>query len=481
MNPQFEYSYLELPPILYSKVKPEPISSPTLILFNKSLARKMGWEVSNPQDYTLLLSGQDPEVARHCFAQAYAGHQFGHFTVLGDGRACMLGEVVDPNGNRLDIQLKGSGKTPYSRSGDGKATLKAMLREYLMSETLFYLGIPTSRSLSVVVTGEVVQREKLHHGAILARVMKSHIRIGTFEFARFLGSDPQNLQILLDYTLKRLYPELLPSSEPALDLLKKMAEMLSHRVVDWMRVGFIHGVLNTDNIALSSETFDYGPCAFMNTYDPKTVFSSIDSRGRYAFAKQPEIMHWNLAQLANALLPLIDPNADSAVEKAQDVLNSFNSLYTTQWYAMMMNKVGIKPGNNPKAYKLIDDLLQLMHQHNMDYTLTFASFRNDVEPDMEFLNPEPLKVWNVNCNALLDQMGETPEEQQKRIRVSNPLLIARNVHVEKALDEASEGDFKRFNALLNALSNPYEFSPNTRDFMYFNPAYDRQYQTFCGT
>jgi len=328
MKFNFDNTYLALPGELFTVCPPTPVSQPQLVAFNDSLANELGLSTSNiqPDELADIFSGNVLPEGAASLAQAYSGHQFGHFSRLGDGRALLLGEQITPDGRRYDLQLKGSGPTPYSRRGDGLATLSAMLREYLISEAMHALGIPTTLSLAVVVTGEPVYREQVQPGAVLTRVAKSHIRVGTFEHISQFSS-VETLKVFTEYVLKRHYPELLQTENPVLSFLQKVIEKQTDLIVSWMRVGFIHGVMNTDNMAVSGETIDYGPCAFMNAYKPETVFSSIDTGGRYAFGNQPEMALWNLTRLAESLLPLIDTDIKKAIAKAEDVLNSFQHLF----------------------------------------------------------------------------------------------------------------------------------------------------------
>jgi uncharacterized protein YdiU (UPF0061 family) len=343
----FNNSYQSLGESFFEWVKPTPVQSPGLLLFNQLLANELGLPVdlseSTASELEQIFSGNQLAEGSEPMAQAYAGHQFGYFTMLGDGRAILLGEHITPSLQRFDIQLKGSGPTPYSRRGDGRATLKAMLREYLISESMHGLGIPTSRSLAIVKSGEKVYREEIQDGAILTRIMQSHIRVGSFEYVNHYLTK-EDLKAYTNYTLARHYP-LAAVENPALSLLKEVLIQQVHLIVHWMRVGFIHGVMNTDNMSIAGETFDYGPCAFMNGYDPAKVFSSIDTNGRYAFANQPGIAHWNLSCLANALLPIIHDNQEEAVELAKEVLNLFPDLYTQAYTAMMGAKIGFSKIN----------------------------------------------------------------------------------------------------------------------------------------
>ena len=411
-------------------------------------------------------------------AQAYAGHQFGHFTMLGDGRAILLGEKMTANGERVDIQLKGSGQTPYSRRGDGRATLYSMLREYLISEAMHHLGIPTTRSLAVTTTGEKVFRGEMHDGAVLTRTATSHIRVGTFEYARRFCSS-EELQTLTSYTINRHYPELNDSENPVLDLLQAVMNRQIDLVVNWMRVGFIHGVMNTDNMSIAGETIDYGPCAFMNVYNPRTVFSSIDVQGRYDFNNQSIITLWNLTIFANTLLPMISDDPKVAVELAEGVLGSFKEKFAKHWYKMMYQKLGIlKPNQEDKD--LVDDLLVLMEKKKLDYTQTFLSLQPDQGYEPVLSNDQEFKEWRQrwkDAHIRSDQTGPSLDFMNQ----TNPKVIPRNHWVEHALNQAVLGNNEPYEQLLQMLSNPYGQHPNDLKFHQIPDGFDARYQTFCGT
>ncbi|MFW5793678.1 MAG: protein adenylyltransferase SelO [Bacteroidota bacterium] len=475
----FENTYKTLPPVFYSIVKPEVMQNPSVFVFNNVLKKELGINEVPHEDFSQILSGNKLPDNSDPLAQAYAGHQFGHFTMLGDGRAILLGEHISPEGKRFDIQLKGSGKTPYSRGGDGKATLKAMLREYLMSEAMHYLGIPTSRSLAVVKTDNPVYRETPKKGAVLTRVMSSHIRIGTFEYARYFGSN-EDIQAITNYTINRHFPELSDTDNPALELLDKVMRLQIDLVVDWMRVGFIHGVMNTDNISICGETFDYGPCAFMNNYKPETVFSSIDSFGRYSYENQAKILKWNIAKLAEAILPLIHSDEDKAVSLATNKINQFDSIYSEKYYRMMFAKIGIK---NPKAgdSNLLDELMSIMLTCNADYTNTFNILHIDnFHYENSRLN-EALIPWKEKWKKRTARSIGGEKYATSIMKENNPVLIPRNIHIEEALELADKGDLSKFNTLLNLLQHPYEYKKEIKDFLYADSGFDETYQTFCGT
>ena len=380
---QLENSYADLPKQFYTRIKPTPVNKPNLVIFNKALSKELGIDL--PDDKELLaqiFSGNKLPKKAKPISQAYAGHQFGHFSILGDGRAHLIGEQISPNAKRFDIQFTGSGPTPYSRNGDGRAALGPMLREYIISEAMNSLKIPTTRSLAVVKTGENIQRETLLQGAILTRVASSHIRVGTFQYIAARQKEDE-LKTLLDYTIDRHYPEIKNSNTQALDLLNLLMERQCDLVVNWMRVGFIHGVMNTDNVTISGETIDYGPCAFMDTYDPKTVFSSIDHQGRYSFANQPIITQWNLARLAETILPLISDKHEHALKLAEEAINTFADLYQNKWLDMMRLKIGLLTKENEDK-DLISELLDVMQKHKADFTNTFRLLSEDALPDEEF-------------------------------------------------------------------------------------------------
>ena len=481
MNPfNFNNTYLSLPPSFYSLVKPSTLNQAEMVLLNSNLAQALDISLDNKKALEDVLFGNDDTVNNYSFAQAYAGHQFGGFTMLGDGRAIVLGEHVDNKLNRYDIQLKGGGRTPYSRGGDGKATLKAMLREYLMSESMHYLGIPTSRSLAVVSTGETVFRETAHQGAFVVRIMKSHLRIGTFEFASYLVGE-ENLKALLDYTIHRLYPHLIKSDNNALAFLDTVIAKQLNLVAQWMRVGFIHGVMNTDNIAITGETFDYGPCAFMNVYNPNTVFSSIDTGGRYAFGNQPNIIKWNLIKLAQALLPLVDEDQKTAVTLVQKAFENFDSTWFDVYYDTMLNKLGIENKTIQDRF-LVDELLQIMNQLQLDYTNTFLSLSYEIDGVTNFSNDKVFINWKEKWLQRVANNSNGLETAKAIMQENNPVFIPRNDKVEHALEAACNGDFGSYNLLLNVISKPYSYNKNYDSFLAApNKNFETSYKTFCGT
>lgn len=461
---------------LFSEQSPQKVSQPRMALFNKVLAEELGIaeNFSDKSKTLALLSGNEVAAGSQPIAQAYAGHQFGHFNRLGDGRAVLLGEVETPRG-LFDIQLKGSGRTPYSRRGDGRATYYSMLREYLISEAMYALGIPTTRSLAVVKTGENVFRETANEGAILTRVAASHIRVGTFEYAHFLGKEG-DLEALLKYTIDRHYPELGEEENPALALLEKVMMKQKELVIAWLRTGFIHGVMNTDNMAISGETIDYGPCAFMNQYHPETVFSSIDTQGRYAFANQPNIAYWNLSVFANALLPLIDKEEKKAAEKAEEVLGKFPDAFSKGYFEMMSNKLGIL---NPMDVdlELIKECLRQLMRYKVDYTNFFTELRRGGELINELRQKESFDKWYGKWEAARTRNGSISGSEALMAK-TNPVIIPRNHLVENVLDEAVSENLQPFRDFMEELAHPYDDSVPMQKI----PAdIDKDYQTFCGT
>jgi len=480
INWRLENTYATLPEVFYSLQHPISVANPKMICYNETFADELGLNFLNKEDRDVaaFLSGNKIPNESKPLAQAYAGHQFGHFNMLGDGRAILLGEHIAPNGKRYDIQLKGSGQTPYSRRGDGRATLYSMLREYLISEAMHHLGIPTSRSLAVVSTGENVIREVIQEGGILTRIAASHIRVGTFEYARNYGSI-EDLQALTNYTIQRHYPEISDADNPALELLRTMMDKQINLVVHWMRVGFIHGVMNTDNMSIAGETIDYGPCAFMNAYNPGTVFSSIDTRGRYAYGNQPFITKWNLAIFANALLPLISENQDQAVSLAQEVIEEFQNKFSDVWYSMMLGKLGII-NSEEKDKELVDVLLSLLENNKADYTQVFIALQQAENSELPIFKEADFKEWMEQWKSAYSRNNQQKEGLALMNKL-NPKVIPRNHWVENVLVTAVEGDLTPFNQLLETLSKPYETHSDALQFQQIPEGFDANYQTFCGT
>jgi uncharacterized protein YdiU (UPF0061 family) len=463
-NWNFENSYLELPDIFYSKTKAENFPKLELILKNKDLMNTLN---INHENFDNLLLDTINNKQLNSFSQAYAGHQFGHFTILGDGRATLLGEHINNNKERFDIQLKGSGKTPYSRNGDGKGTLKSMLREYIVSEAMHNLNIKTTRSLAILNTGQKIRRETFEDGGVLVRVAKSHIRVGTFQLAS-LSKKQSDIKELLEYSINRLYPELLNEDDKYLKFFEKITIEQMNLILDWQRVGFVHGVMNTDNMSLSGETIDFGPCAFLDEYNPNKVFSSIDKNGRYAFSNQPKIALWNLARLAETFLHLVDSKEEIAIKKIEYILKKSETTFQDKWLEMMKNKIGIN-GNHEKDNELIKELLDLMHIFKLDYTNTFVLIRNNTLKKFDFMLDW---VSKLNQRKKLNKNIEAKN--------SNPMIIPRNHIVEKVLNESTNGNFKNLNKFITLLKKPYE-SSIPEEYIAEPTNEEKVYQTFCGT
>jgi uncharacterized protein YdiU (UPF0061 family) len=477
----FDNTYAKLPDDLLVKQAPIPVKSPKLIILNKGLSKDLNLDFTNIREENLsqLFSGNLLPTGSESIAQAYAGHQFGHFTMLGDGRAVLIGEHISKNGNRYDIQFKGSGKTPFSRSGDGRAALGPMLREYIISEAMHGLGVATTRSLAVVKTGENVIRETHLPGAVLTRIATSHIRVGTFQYIAATQKE-QNLKILFDYVINRHYPNIKNSKNQALDLLKTIMNVQINLVIEWMRIGFIHGVMNTDNVSISGETIDYGPCAFMDTYKPETVFSSIDQQGRYAFSNQPKIIKWNLARFAECIITLIDDNKDKAIEVATETINSFEKIYEEKWLNMMRDKLGLF-GEDINDRILITELLTWMNSNKADYTNTFCFLMNEKFSINEIYNDEKFTIWKEKWNNRLKLNNNSQEKYLKLMRSVNPMVIPRNHKVEEALESANNGDIKPTKNLIKVLEKPYLNQKNISEYQRPNLINNKKYQTFCGT
>ena len=478
---RFDNSYSKLPDTFKEEVKPTPVNKPEIVIVNNDLAKELNLDFSkiNSKDLAQIFSGNLLPDEAKTIAQAYAGHQFGHFTMLGDGRAVLLGEHLVNKNDRFDIQFKGSGKTSFSRRGDGRAALGPMLREYVISEAIHALNIPTTRSLAVVKTGEKIVREELLQGAVLTRVASSHIRVGTFQYIA-AKQNIKNLQILVDYTIDRHYPEIKSSDNRILDLLNLVMDKQCQLVVNWMSVGFIHGVMNTDNMTISGETIDYGPCAFMDQYDPKTVFSSIDQFGRYSFENQPRITKWNLARFAECIVNLIDSDEDRAIKVATETINNFEKIYENKWLNMMRNKLGLF-GEDKNDKKLISDLLDWMKNNKADYTNTFCYLMKTNYIEDQIFEDENFKKWQERWYKRL-KINNTPEEKYfDLMRSINPTVIPRNHKVEEALKAANENNFELFNDLLKVLKSPYNSKANISEFQKPPPYTDKKYQTFCGT
>ena len=480
INWNFNNTYFNLSKPFREDTDPIPVRNPELVLLNKKLASSLNLDFSksNNKDLSEIFSGNSLPNGSNSIAQAYAGHQFGHFTMLGDGRAVLIGEHTTKSNTKYDIQFKGSGKTSFSRNGDGRAALGPMLREYIISEAMSSLNIPTTRSLAVVKTGEEVFREKILQGAVLTRVALSHIRVGTFQYISSRQKEDE-LKTLFDYTIDRHFPEIKKNKNQALSLLNLLIDIQCDLVVNWMRVGFVHGVMNTDNMTISGETIDYGPCAFMDVYDPKTVFSSIDRIGRYAYCNQPAITKWNLARFAECLLPLIDKDNDEAIKIATNSINSFEEKYENKWMSMMRNKLGLF-GIHDKDKPLILDLLTWMHQKKADYTNTFCHLMNNNKKKNNLYEDKHFAIWKKRWQQRLSQNNNSLEKSLELMRKNNPLVIPRNHKVEEVLEAAEKGDLKPINKILEILDQPYSDNKDLSEYQ--NPSLSsKKYETFCGT
>ncbi len=480
LNWNFDNSYSRLPDSFKETIDPVKVKKPELVLFNKDLAKNIDLDFSNikNEELSALFSGNLLPKNSNSIAQAYAGHQFGHFTMLGDGRAVLIGEHLSKNKKRYDIQFKGSGKTAFSRNGDGRAALGPMLREYIISESMHHLNIPTTRSLAVVKTGESVMRDTELIGAILTRVASSHIRVGTFQYIAARKNEDE-LKMLLEHVIKRHYPNIDGADNKSIELLKIVLEKQVDLVVHWMRVGFIHGVMNTDNMSISGETIDYGPCAFMDVYDPKTVFSSIDRTGRYAYCNQPVITKWNLARFAECLITLIDKDQNNAIKIATEIINSFEKKYEEKWLNMMRDKLGLF-GDEKNDQSLILDLLTWMHEVKADYTNTFCHLMGEKIELKKYYEDKRFLNWMERWKNRLKLHNNSPEKYLQLMRSVNPLVIPRNHKVEEVLDSANQNDFRPITKLIEILAKPY--LQNQKIIEYQLPSNQKEkYQTFCGT
>jgi serine/tyrosine/threonine adenylyltransferase len=484
-NWTLESSYTALPEYFFSRIAPTPVKDPRVVVVNQALAQSLGLDLqqSGEQEQANLFCGNTLPKGATPIAQAYAGHQFGHFTMLGDGRAHVLGEKIALDGKRFDIQLKGSGRTPYSRQGDGRAALAPMLREYLISEAMHALGIPTTRSLAVVTTGEPVFRGTVLQGAILTRVAASHIRVGTFEYAAAV-EDGKGLKALADYAIKRHDPELFGYDNPYLSFLSAVITRQANLVAAWMHVGFVHGVMNTDNMTISGETIDYGPCAFMDRFAMDAVFSSIDHYGRYAFGNQVKIAPWNLARLAESLLPLLHEDRKKAIELAETAIEAFSAVFHTSWLSGMKSKLGLF-GEESGDLDLIQSLLEWMQKTRADYTKTFRDLTSETMPMTmpvgEAYSSPGFQQWHALWTARLLRNTKPLRSSLCLMQTSNPIIIPRNQHVENALEAAEAGDLTLFHALLEAVQNPYTDTNSNSLFRTAALNAIGNYQTFCGT
>ena len=477
----FDTTYTTLPKQFFSESEISKVPDPKTVIFNKELADNMGLDFSGCSDLDKanLFSGNQLPPGATPFSQAYAGHQFGYFTMLGDGRAHLLGEHIIPSGTRLDIQFKGSGRTAYSRNGDGKAALGPMLREYIISESLFNLGISTTRSLAVVSTGEPIMREMVLPGAILTRVASSHIRVGTFEFAA-AQSDKNVIKSLIEYTINRHYPSLINKDNKELSLIRLVMEKQVDLIVHWMRVGFIHGVMNTDNMTISGETIDYGPCAFMDTYDPNTVYSSIDHGRRYAYDNQPKVAQWNLARLAESILLGIESNIEKVLPVAEGIINEFSVVYKKKWLAMMGSKLGLfflRKGDE----KLIYELLDWMEKKNADFTKTFRDLSNATYPHSKIYDDNQFRQWFDRWQNRLKYNDRALQSAISLMKSVNPNIIPRNHIVDQVLKSADSGDFKPLSDLLIAIKEPYKERTSISKYENLPKPNEQILHTYCGT
>jgi len=479
---KFDNSYARLPETFFVRLNPLPVRAPNFIVFNAPLAQSLGLNPESLMDdegAAVFAGNKIPEGAEP-IAQAYAGHQFGYFTMLGDGRAVLLGEQITPRGERFDIQFKGSGRTPFSRNGDGRAALGPMLREYIISEALYALGIPTTRSLAVVTTGEPVFRETTLQGAILTRTAASHIRVGTFEYAA-ARSNPEGIRTLADYTIRRHFPDPASGGNPYLALLEAVMERQASLVARWLAVGFIHGVMNTDNMSLCGETIDFGPCAFLDAYDPNTVFSSIDHHGRYAYGRQPQIANWNLARFAETLLPLLHEDQQEAVSMATAAVSGFPDTFRRYWLAGMRAKLGL---SNQEAHDgaLVEELLGCMQRHGADFTNTFRELATGSLPEASVFRAPDFTQWFERWQARLKRQPHGWDAARRLMSAHNPAVIPRNHRVEEALAAAVErADLSVMQNLLDVLSRPYQDPPEEAGYHLPAPPSTQPYRTFCGT
>lgn len=478
---QLENTYSLLPQVLFVAAKPSTVLGPRLSILNERLAEELGINLAriSADAGAALFAGQDLSCGSQPIAQAYAGHQFGSFTMLGDGRAILLGELRMPSGTLVDVQLKGAGRTQFSRGGDGRAALGPMLREYLISEAMFALGIPTTRSLAVVTTGEPVYRESVKKGAILTRVAASHIRVGTFEYLAARRDEP-SLRLLADYSINRHYPELADAPQKYLEFLRAVIDRQAALIAKWQLVGFTHGVMNTDNMAISGETIDYGPCAFMNAYSPDTVFSSIDRAGRYAYGNQPAIGHWNLARFAETLLPLLREDQKEAIALASEILGEYPALFERYWLDGMRKKIGLQTAETGDV-ELIESLLQWMQTSRADFTNTFRDLSSEGSPDGDKYLDSDFQAWYSRWRARLEHEGRSCATVCTEMQSVNPSVIPRNHLVEEALSAAEDrDDLSVLHRLLAVLASPYAARTDLAPYQVPSPD-DGSYRTYCGT
>jgi len=478
----FDNSYAGLPDLFFKRAEPTPVEAPSLVVFNESLAESLGLDserLESDEGAAVFAGNHVPEGALP-IAMAYAGHQFGNFTMLGDGRAVLLGEHITPSGERKDIQLKGAGRTPFSRMGDGRGTLGPMLREYMISEAMHGLGVPTNRSLAVVTTGEPVKRETVLPGAIVTRVASSHLRVGTFEYAA-KGRSQEELRELADYAIERHYPWVKEHENPYLSFYEEVVKQQASLIAQWQLVGFIHGVMNTDNMTISGETIDYGPCAFMDTYDPQTVFSSIDVQGRYAYQNQPGIGQWNLSRFAESLLPLVHEDQDQGVEMLKEILFKYERYYYNHWLDGMRRKLGLH-NEEEQDSELVDEFLKLMKKHQADFTNSFRALTIGTSEEIAMACDQAFTKWYEKWQERLSRQEASEEDVHHMMKHANPSVIPRNHRVEEALDAAVEkGDYSVMERLMDVLSDPYAYTPEQEEYTTLPEPSGQPYQTYCGT
>lgn len=474
----FDNTYTRLPERFFERINPEPVSGPALIRINHALASDLGLELPEDEEkLAAIFTGNEIMDGSEPIAQAYAGHQFGHFAgPLGDGRAVLLGEVVNKRGERFDIQLKGSGRTRFSRNGDGRSPIGPVIREYVVSEAMHALGIPTTRALAITTTGEPVFRERSLPGGVFTRVAASHVRVGTFEYFAS-QKDEEAVQLLADYVIDRHYPEAREADNPYVALFEAVCRAQARLLAKWMCIGFIHGVMNTDNTAISGETIDFGPCAFMDHYNPQQVYSSIDHQGRYAYNNQPTIDRWNMACLGGCLIPLLHEETEQAHKVGEAVLDTFVAEFKEHYQGGMCRKIGLE--YREENFTLVSDLLGLMHRDHVDFTLAFRrlSEEDDVRFRELFSSNDDVAAWLSSWQVRLDD----PVAARKIMRTVNPAFIPRNHRVEQAIQAAEQGDFTLANRLIDILKTPYADQPEHAEYM--NPPEPGEivHQTFCGT
>ena len=477
----FDNSYGQLPANFYTRQALQPVTKPSLIKVNLDLAHQLGVDPTwlQTKDATQVFAGNTLLPGADPLATVYAGFQFGNWNPqLGDGRALLLGEVLTDTGQRFDLQLKGSGPTHYSRGGDGRSPLGPVLREYLVSEAMNALGVPTTRALAAVTTGEPVYREQQEPGGVLTRVASSHIRFGSFQY--FSGEQDQaSLRRLADYTIDRHYPDLQASEQPYLALLNQVIEQIAQLIAKWQCLGFIHGVMNTDNMLITGETIDYGPCAFMDTFKQATVYSAIDQQGRYAYQNQPAIAHWNLMTLAQALLPLLHDNEDVAIEQAKAALQTFPDRFDDHYNAHSADKLGLTPSKVSRA--LFSEFLALLETHELDFTNSFSGLADRLESKTPLLPTDDWQQWMAQWHAALQDSQDKPAARH-RMQQANPYVIPRNHLIEHAIQQAyNEGRFDQFDALLEAVTRPFDPELARSRFAQAPASDEIVKRTFCGT